>query len=201
MSAYPILTEEIGYPPSPLATPGTSGTGSAPIGQIASKAVADVLGWKLKPGDSKGFIGALTQSFSLTELEGRVEAKWTPRTYAVQTDLSGGVTGAQASIYARSVEANDKIGPLVDGLYALRVDASAEDVEAIKAVVKSQLTEAVGELGVMGGPRVSRVNQYFFLLLGRGYRAGKPGIGSVQSILTGDRHTGILCATNWAYGR
>jgi hypothetical protein len=33
------------------------------------------------------------------EVEGHIEAKWTPRSYAVQTDLPGGITGAQASLY------------------------------------------------------------------------------------------------------
>lgn len=56
LAAYPILTEEVGYPPSPLSLPGSGNgsPGSAPIGQIAAKAVADVLGWKLKLGDAKG---------------------------------------------------------------------------------------------------------------------------------------------------
>ena len=39
-------------------------------------------------------------SFPLT-VGGHTEAAWTPRTYSVQTDLSGGVTGAQASLYER----------------------------------------------------------------------------------------------------
>src|SRR5581483_8399130 len=88
ISAYPILTEEVGYPSSPAATPsgmygGTAG--SSGIGQMAANAVAAVLGWKPKAGDTKGFLGALTQSFSVTDIEGHVETKWTPRTYAVQT--------------------------------------------------------------------------------------------------------------------
>ena len=164
LAAYPILTEEVGYPPSPLAIPGSTG-GTAPLGQIVNKAVGDVLGWKLKPGDSKGFLGALNQSFSLTDVEGHVEATWTPRTYAVQSDLAGGITGAQASIYARGQEALDKSLPLLDGLYTLDPEADQEDVVALKAVVKSQLTELVNELGFLSGPRVARVNQYFALLM------------------------------------
>src|SRR5215831_5235291 len=108
LSAYPVLTEEVGYSPSPLArTSGgapTMGSGVPSLGQIVGKAVSEVLGWKVKPGDTKGFLGALTQSFTLTEVEGHVESKWTPRTYAVQTDLAGGITGAQASIYSRGKE-------------------------------------------------------------------------------------------------
>ena len=163
LAAYPILTEEVGYPPSPLATPsstrGGGGGGTPPIGQMVNKAVSDVLGWKIKAGDTKGFLGALTQSFTLTEVEGHVESTWTPRTYAVQTDLAGGISGAQASIYARGQEALDQSLPLLDGLYALDPEADQEDVIALKAVVKSQFTELVNELAFLSGPRVSRVNQ------------------------------------------
>lgn len=166
LAAYPVLTEEVGFPPSPLARqPGSPGSG-APLGQIVAKAVSDVLGWKVKPGDSKGFIGALTQSFTLTEKEGHIESKWTPRTYAVQTDLSGGITGAQASVYSRGKVALDQCLPLLDGLYALEPEAIPEDVAALKSIVKSQLNELVNELAFLGGPRISRVNQYFHLLLG-----------------------------------
>ncbi|HTB96997.1 MAG TPA: hypothetical protein VK716_08295 [Terracidiphilus sp.] len=168
LSAYPILTEEVGYPPSPLAKPfggQGGGSGTSSISQMVSKAMGDVLGWKIKAGDTKGFMGALTQSFSLTEVEGHVESKWTPRSYIVQSDLSGGITGAQASVYTRGKEALDQSMPLLDGLYTLVPEADTEDVAALKAVVKSQFTELVNELGFLGGPRISRVNQYFKLLM------------------------------------
>src|SRR5581483_5210720 len=84
LDAYPILTEEVGYPPSPLSksggapsTGGTTSTARLPIGQLAAQTVADVLGWKPKLGDVKGFIGALTQSFTLSDVEGHTDATWT----------------------------------------------------------------------------------------------------------------------------
>jgi hypothetical protein len=170
LAAYPILTEEVGYPPSPLASPGIGGSGGSGgsttgLGQIVNKAVGEVLGWKLKAGDTKGFLGALNQSFTLTEVEGHIESKWTPRTYVVQTDLAGGITGAQASVYARGKEALDQSLPLLDGLYTLDPEADPEDVVALKAVVKSQFSELVNELAFLSGPRIARVNQYFSLLL------------------------------------
>ncbi|HEY3741813.1 MAG TPA: hypothetical protein VGL53_18310, partial [Bryobacteraceae bacterium] len=172
LSAYPILTEEVGYSPSPLARKsgpsfggGGSGSGGSDLGNLVSRAVSEVLGWKMKPGDTKGFVGALTQSFSLKESEGHVNATWTPRTYAVQTDLNGGISGAQASVYARGKDAIESSLPLLDGLYALDPEAAPEDVLALKAVAKSQLGELVNELGMLP-PRVGRVNQYFGLLLG-----------------------------------
>jgi hypothetical protein len=174
IEAYPILTEEVGLAPSPVsksgvAVPGVPAPGS--IGQVASKAIADVLGWKIKDGDAKAFVGALTQSFTLTDVEGHVESKWTPRTYAVQTDLSGGITGAQASLYSRAKDALEESLPLLDGLYPLDTEADPEDITALKSVARSQLTELVAELGLLGGPRVSRVNQYFALLIGDSYPA------------------------------
>jgi len=166
--AYPVLTEEVGFAPSPLAgrsgapSGGRSGTS---LGQTVTQAVSDVLGWKIKPDDSKGFVGALNASFTCSDVDGHTQCTWTPRTSAVQTDLSGGITGAQASLYSRAQDALNQSLPLLDGLYPLDPDADAEDVAALKGVARSQLTELVNELGIAGGPRVSRVNQYFQLLL------------------------------------
>jgi hypothetical protein len=84
----------------------------------------------------------------------------------VQTDLSGGITGAQASLYSRTKGAVDQALPLLDGLYALDEEAKPENIAALKSVARTQLTELVSELGIPGGPRVQRVNQLFGLLLG-----------------------------------
>ncbi len=165
LGAYPVLTEEINSQAisrsNPLAMPGQS-----PLGQIAENAIKDVLGWRPRIGDTKGFIGALNQSFEMKQVQGHTEFKWTPRTYAVQTDLAGGITGAQASIYSRAKDAIDKSLPLLDGLIALRLDADPEDMVALKAIVRSQMEQLVNELGQSGGPRTARVEQFFFLLLG-----------------------------------
>jgi hypothetical protein len=173
LSAFPILTEEVGYSPSPIAR-ARGGMGAVPslgsgggLGQTALKAVADVLGWKVKAGDVGGFTGALTQAFTLTEVEGHVQATWVPRTYAVQSDLSGGISGAQASLYSRAKYTLDQALPLLAGLKALNPAADPEDLEALRAVVNSQMVQLVGELPYAGGPRVSRVTQYFSLLLGQ----------------------------------
>lgn len=167
--AYPLLTEEVGYAPSPLAgtsgAPPSGGRGATSLGQTVTQAVSDVLGWKIKPDDPKGFVGALTASFTCSDFEGHTQCTWTPRTYAVQTDLAGGITGAQASIYSRAQDAVNQSLPLLDGLYPLDPEADPEDIAALKGVARSQLTELVNELGLAGGPRVDRVNQYFQLLL------------------------------------
>ena len=170
LAAFSLLTEEIGYSPSPLAKPSAGGGAAAPaaggmLGQIAMKAVSDVLGWQVK-SDPKGFLGALNASFKLEEIEGHTRAIWTPRTYAIQTDLSGGITGAQASVYERAKDALDRSLPLLEGLYPLFQEAKDEDVAALRATVRSQFTDLINELGLQGGPRIARVTQLFFLLLG-----------------------------------
>jgi hypothetical protein len=66
----------------------------------------------------------------------------------------------------RAKEAMDQALPLLDGLYALNPDSDAEMASALKGIVRSQITELTNEMGFAGGPRISRVNQYFHLLLG-----------------------------------
>jgi hypothetical protein len=168
--SYPILTEEVGYRSSPVGLPSAGGSGisgGGGLGQVAAKAVSDVLGWKTNSTDPKGFVGALTQAFTLTDVEGHVESTWTPRTYAVQTDLGGGITGAQASLYMRAKNALDSALPLLDGLYPLDPEADPEYVKAMREMARSQMTEIVKELGTVGLPSILRIDTYFGILLGR----------------------------------
>jgi hypothetical protein len=95
IAEFSVLTEEIGYPPSPLARPSGWGGAAAPaaggmLGQTAMSAIGAVLGLKVQPDrmvDPKGFLGALNASFSLKQVEGHTEAIWTPRTYAIQRSV------------------------------------------------------------------------------------------------------------------
>jgi hypothetical protein len=190
LAAFSLLTEEIGYPPSPLARPSGGGGAMAPaaggtLGQIAAKAVSDVLGWQAKT-DPKGFFGALNASFKLEEVEGHTKAIWVPRTYAIQTDLSGGITGAQASVYKRAKDALDQSLPLLDGLYPLNKEAKDEDVAALRATVRTQFTDLVNELGLPGGPRIARVTQLFSLLLGAKLPTAPPPPGRPSPAVISD---------------
>jgi hypothetical protein len=166
--SYPILTEEVGLPPAPIAGGGGGGypstSSKSSLGQSASQAITDVLGWRVNSGDPAGFLGALSQSFTLTEVEGHVEATYKKRSYAVQTDLAGGITGAQASLLFRMKDAVDQALPLIDGLTPLRRDPDWEYITAAKAVIKSQLQELIGELSLPGSLRVVRVDQIFGIL-------------------------------------
>lgn len=163
--SYALLTESINggaTGSTPQARTGSSETGGA---QLIGQTLRDVLGWKVRDDDPKGFSGALTASFAISEVEGHTEWTYTPRTYAVQTDLNGGITGAQASLYKRAQEALAQSLPLLDGLYPLDPDADVEDIAAVKAVLRKQLDELVAELGAPGGPGITRVESYFKLLL------------------------------------
>ena len=169
--AYPVLTEQVSFSPSSGGGAPTTGAltpvpAGAALATSAAKAVTDVLGWKANSSDPKGFIGALTQAFTLTEVEGHVEATWNPRTYAVQTDLGGGISGAQAVLYSRAKNALDQCLPLLNGLYPLDPDADPEYVKALREMATSQINAIVTELGTVGGPSVLRINTYFGILLG-----------------------------------
>jgi hypothetical protein len=171
--SYPILTEEVGYPPAVTSRPGPGAGGGVPfggvsgqgLGEVASRAIGSALGWKPNPSDPKGFVGALTQSFDLKEVEGHIESKWNARSYTVQTDLSGVISGAQASLFSRAKVAQDNCLPLLDGLYALDPTADPEYVAALRDMAKSQIVEIVKQFGVVP-PSILRVNTYFKILLG-----------------------------------
>lgn len=165
LTSYPFLTEEVG---SISTATGVSGApAAAPLGQTIERTLRDVLGWRPKVSDHKGFVAALTQSFPCQEIEGQIKCVYTPRTYAVQVQADmGAVTGAQASIYARAKTALDESLILLDRLRALDPAADVEETGAARSIVRSELTQLVNELGVEGGPRVSRVDTLFDLLRG-----------------------------------
>src|SRR5215213_6717220 len=160
LQAYPLLTEEVG---TSSAYGGGRVAGGTP-GALVEAVVRDVLGWRPRPGDAKGFLAALTEAFAVKEIDGHVAVTWTPKTYAVQADL-GTVTGAQASIYARAKVALDQALPLLEGLTPLSPDFDKEDADAMRAVVRTELVELVNELGVAGGPRIQRVDAFLKQLM------------------------------------
>jgi hypothetical protein len=166
--AYPVLTSEV----DGRGGGGNSGTGSSSGGgtaisvkRTAQVALREVLGRAPRTGDTRSFLAALTHTFTATEQSGYTVYRWTPRTYSGQTDLGGGVTGAQASLYGRAKVTLDNAVPLLEGLYSLREDADEELVKAARNITRAELTEIVTELGTEGGPRVARVNNLFDLLL------------------------------------
>ena len=79
--------------------------------------------------------------------------------------LSGGIAGAQASIFQRaSVTASEAL-PLLDKIDVLSGESNNRDISRLKNLIRSGFAEVVGELSMPGGPRVARVEQIFALLL------------------------------------
>jgi hypothetical protein len=165
LNDFPFLTEEVDL--SGGLGPATPAGDVGAVGQTVERTLREVLGWRPRASDPKGFQAALLRAFTAKEVAGHTEYSWNPRSYAVeiQADL-GAVTGAQASLYTRAKSAIDQALPLVEGLKPLRVDFDPENVNAIRGIVQTQLTELLAELGVEGGPRVQRVDQLFGFLLG-----------------------------------
>ncbi len=173
---YPLITES--------ASMGGSSWGSAPsssadLGQTVQEALRSVLNWRSAGfnGDAKGFVAALNQSFTITQTQGHTELTWTPRSYAAVQSGLGALTGAQASIYTRAKVALDQITPLLAGLYPLLSDADPQNVEAIRAIVRSGVTELINEFGIEGGPRVPRVDDLFRQLVGTAVQTDPENVG------------------------
>jgi hypothetical protein len=168
---YPVLTEEVDHGLTTRSGYGSSGTVS---GVAVERAFRDVLGWRYRATDYRGFLTALNQSFTAKEEDGKTVWEWTPRSYAVQVE-SGAITGAQASIYTRAKNALDHSLPLLEGLTTLGTDTDEEQDLALRAIVESEFTELVNEFGYEGGPRVQRVETLFDLLLGEDQGGPNPG--------------------------
>jgi hypothetical protein len=184
LAAYPMFMTSV---PSQGGGALSGQPAGAAMSETVSTEIRNVLGWKWRGAtpDPAGLNDVLTETIELTEEDGHTVAKLLPRTYLVQSDLGGGITGAQASIYNRAKVAVDAALPLLDGLYPLRIDADPEDSKALKAVVSNQARDLLGELGMVGGPRVTRVDQMFRLLLGRSELQTDPdqvggGVGTIR---------------------
>jgi hypothetical protein len=156
---------------APQGRGGGGGYGSGHLdssaGATVSAAIRDVLGYRTKTADSKGFVTALQRSFSCHDKSGYTVCTWTPLSYAatIPADL-GALTGAQASIFERAKVSADSIIPLLDGLTPLASIADREDVDSIRSIVRSRVVEIVNELSLEGGPRTQRVDELFERLTG-----------------------------------
>jgi hypothetical protein len=166
LASYPILTSEVGFGYS-TPVPGSGVSGELPLQRTVEQALREVLGRNPRTQDTRSFLAALRQSFEVREVEGHTETRWTPRSFAGQSDLGGGVTGYQASLYVRASQALDTTLPLLDGLYPLLPNPDPELGRAARAIVRAELAAVVNELGQEGGPRISRVDGLFASLLDR----------------------------------
>jgi hypothetical protein len=170
LASYPILTSDSSAFSSGGGTRGGGGYGGAgPVGQgvqrTAEATVRQVLGRLPRYTDSNAFVAALGASFQLTETQGHSVAMWRPRGYVGQTELGGGVSGAQASLYTRAREALSTSLPVLKGLTPLRPDADQQEMDAARSMIETQFSAVVEELGTEGGPRAPRVDEIFEILL------------------------------------
>jgi hypothetical protein len=178
-SAYPVLTEEVILPTAPS---GIAPRGGGDVGQRAFAAVRDILGWRPKLNDPRGFKAALERSFELSVVEGHVAWKYTPRGYAMMADM-GEVTGAQASLLNRARAAVDLVKPLVSSLTPLACDTCADEYEPIRDMVVAELDGLVAELAQPAGPRIQIVDDLFRQLLGAAIV--DPALNGRQGLLGG----------------
>ncbi|WP_145272315.1 carboxypeptidase-like regulatory domain-containing protein [Tautonia plasticadhaerens] len=185
ITTFPLQIDGIRHAAMPSgSTASSAGAPMAPMSRLVGDTIRQVLGWQPRPDDPKGFTGALKQSFTCVEEDGTSVCKWTPRTYAVHTDLSGGIAGPQASLHIRAKDALDKFLPLLKGLNPLRLNADDEDVEALRSAVEIQASALISELGQPGGPRVPRVDQIFRTLLGIEDRITDPSeVGGLMQVI------------------
>ena len=160
VASYPMLTSGMGAS-TPALSGGPVAPGQVSLQRMVEGAMRHVLGRTPRVHDPRSFLAALNQSFQIVEVGDRTEVKWTQSRYAGLTELGGGVSGAQASLYTRARVTRDNVLPLLDGLRPLLPDPDLELVDASRAIVRAQLIELVNELGVEGGPRLARVDRLF----------------------------------------
>ncbi|WP_454199198.1 hypothetical protein [Nocardia sp. Marseille-Q1738] len=159
---FPFLVKDVSVDG---ARHGSASSGAATIQRTIDAAMRKTLGRLPQNIDSKAFVAALNESFEVQQLEGRTDVTWRARSYAGQTELGGGVTGSQASLYARARVALAQTLPLLENLQPLSTKADPEEMEAARIIVKTQFISLVDELGVVGGPRPAKVDLMFKILL------------------------------------
>lgn len=164
LTSIPLLIGNVdltaGTAPSRASADGYGGGQGA--GATVAAAIRDVLGYRTRATDAKGFQTALQRSFTCSETAGHTVCTWTHRSYAatIPADL-GALTGAQASLYNQAKNSADVILPLLAALTPLRSNVDYEDAEAIRSIVRSRVVAIVEEMGLEGGPRVQRVDELF----------------------------------------
>lgn len=96
-------------------------------------------------------MNALNTSFDSKGVGGVTVLTWTPRTYAGQTDLGGGVTGAQASLVTFVRRMLDGSLKILDNIELLAPNAGPEELSAARAIPRTEWVEFVSETGNEGG--------------------------------------------------
>ncbi|BAU44165.1 hypothetical protein [Leptolyngbya sp. O-77] len=156
----------------------SSNAGGGDLQGIVESALGSILGHTQRTDDPKTLVNTLTQTFTARQVDGRTVYDWNPQTASVRaSDLGGGVTGAQASLYHRAKTAIQDGIRLLNALTPLKPSADRENMEATRAIIRTEMQELLAELGARGGPRILRVDNLFQLLLGEDVDSGNQRLG------------------------
>ncbi|QZZ20644.1 hypothetical protein J5X98_26020 [Leptothermofonsia sichuanensis E412] len=147
-----------------VSAPASSG---GDLQSIVESALGNILGHTQRTDNPKTLVATLTQTFTPRQVDGRTVYDWNPQSVSVRaSDLGGGITGAQASLYHRAKTAIQDGIQLLNGLTPLKPSADRENMEATRSIIRTEMQELLAELGARGGPRILRVDNLFQLLLG-----------------------------------
>src|SRR4029450_10551372 len=80
LNDFPFLTEEVDL--GGRGAPAQPGGGPGAVGQTVERALREVLGWRPRASDPKGFQAALLQAFTAEEVAGHTEDHWNPGSHA-----------------------------------------------------------------------------------------------------------------------
>src|SRR5262245_4040263 len=86
---HPLLTRAVSNY-SISSSPGGEVSGASAGGSLtraAQGAIRDLLGWRYRANDPKGFMAALTKAVDLKDVEGHTEFTWKARPVMVQADM------------------------------------------------------------------------------------------------------------------
>lgn len=153
----------------------TSGGSASLLERQVERAITQVLG--RSPGrNPESFVRALKDAFP-TKSDGQISftpSRSTLSLYgasssmsgAIATGLSGQISAEQSALYRQSsIIAADAI-KVLSGLQPFTPLADLDRVEALRALVKSQISSLVDEFGRPDTPRAQRVDTYFDALKG-----------------------------------
>ena len=160
------------------AGPARPDTVTGDAGVVLDQSLRELLGWRPREADGGGLLSALEQSFEKELERGLPAFSYKPRSYTVTSELSGEITGAQASLYSRAEAAVDSSLDLLDALTPLQ-DTDDEEAEAVLAVIRQRMSDLVNELARPAGPRVARVDAVFEQLLGK-HPASSGGVSAMR---------------------
>lgn len=150
------------------------------------RALTQVLGRSPGRGPD-GFISALNSAFP-TAKDGQVMMQPARSLVSLHSPITEGATGQlsveQANLYRQASIIGSDALKVLDGLTPFNPKADVDAVEALRALVRSQIRSLIDEFGRLDEPRKQRVDTYFKTLLGRDetgredgylYRLGEEG--------------------------